>query len=146
MTDSLLAQIASLSNASLSDLRDQWRDLFGQEAPAINQDYLRRRLAYRLQELSLGGVSQATRARLEKLAETADIGSSPRARMRGQNRPIAGTRLIRTWNGHEYSVLVTQTGFQYEGRPFESLSAIARLITGNRWNGPAFFGLRGKRK
>jgi hypothetical protein len=142
MTDRVLAQIASLAKASLADLKAQWRDLLGTEPPGINRDYLERRIAYRLQELAYGGLSTKTRARLDILAQTAEKGSSPRTRMRAQNRPIAGTRLIREWQGVEYSVTVLQTGFDYQGRPYASLSAIARQITGTRWNGPAFFGLR----
>jgi hypothetical protein len=65
--------------------------------------------------------------------------------MRAQDRPVAGTRLLRVWNGVEHSVTVLQTGFEYQGRPFASLSAIAKHITGTPWNGPAFFGLREKR-
>jgi hypothetical protein len=145
MTDRVLAQIASLAKASLADLKTQWRDLLGTVPPGINRDYLERRIAYRLQELAYGGLSTKTRARLDILAKTAKKGSSPRTRMRAQNRPIAGTRLIREWQGVEYSVTVMQTGFDYQGRPYASLSAIARQITGTRWNGPAFFGLRAER-
>jgi hypothetical protein len=95
MTDRVLAQIASLAKASLADLKAQWRDLLGTEPPGINRDYLERRIAYRLQELAYGGLSTRTRARLDILAKTAEKGSSPRTRMRAQNRPIAGTRLVR---------------------------------------------------
>lgn len=142
MTDSVLAQIASLARASLPELKAQWRDLFGTEAPGINRAYLERRIAYRLQELAYGGLSETTRARLAELAKTADRGSSPRTRMRAQDRPIAGTKLLRVWQGVEHSVTVLQTGFDYQGRSFASLSAVARQITGTQWNGPAFFGLR----
>ena len=145
MTDRVLAQIAALAKASLPDLKAQYRDLFGSEAAGINRAYLERRIAYKLQELAYGGLSQATQVRLEELAKTADKGSSPRTRMRAQDRPLAGTRLLRVWNGVEHSVTVLQTGFEYQGRPFASLSAIARHITGTTWNGPAFFGLREKR-
>jgi hypothetical protein len=145
MTDRVLARIAALAKASLPDLKGQWRDLFGTEAPGINRTYLERRIAYRLQELAYGGLSDATRARLTELAKTADRGSSPRTRMRAQDRPIAGTRLLRVWQGVEHSVTVMQTGFDYQGRSFASLSAVARQITGSRWNGPAFFGLREQR-
>jgi hypothetical protein len=145
MTDRVLAQIAALAEASLPDLKAQWRDLFGTEAPGINRAYLERRIAYRLQELAYGGLSEATKARLASLAKTADRGSSPRTRMRAQDRPIAGTRLLRVWQGVEHSVTVLQTGYDYQGRSFASLSAVARQITGSRWNGPAFFGLRERR-
>ena len=111
MTDRVLAQIAALAKASLPDLKGRYRDLFGVEAPVTNRGYLERRLAYRL----------------EALAQTADKGSSPRSRIK--DRPLAGTRLLRMWNGVEHSVTVLQTGFEYRGRPFASLSPIARHIT-----------------
>jgi len=145
MTDRVFAQIAALAKASLPNLKAQWRDLFGTEAPGINRAYLERRIAYRLQELAHGGLSEATRARLADLAKSADRGSSPRTRMRAQDRPVADTRLLRVWQGVEHSVTVLQTGFDYQGRSFASLSAVARQITGSRWNGPAFFGLRERR-
>jgi hypothetical protein len=145
MTDSVLAQIAALAKASLPELRAQWRDLFGKEAPGINRAYLERRIAYRLQELAYGGLSDTTRMKLDALAKTADKGSSARTRARAQDRPIAGTKLLRVWQGVEHSVTVLQTGYDYQGRSFASLSAVARHITGSRWNGPAFFGLRDQR-
>ena len=113
MTDRVLAQIAALAKASLPDLKAQYRDLFGVEAP-IPRSYLERRIAYRLQELAYGGLSQATQARLEALAQSAVKGSSPRSRIK--DRPLAGTRLLRVWNGVEHSVTVLQTGFEYRGR------------------------------
>jgi hypothetical protein len=96
------------AKASLPDLKARYRDLFGVEAPGINRNYLERRIAYKLQELAYGRLSQATQARLEPLAQTADKGSTPRTRMRAQDRPLAGTRLLRVWNGVEYSVTVLQ--------------------------------------
>ena len=144
MTDRVLAQIAALAKASLPDLKSQYHDLFGAAAPGINRAYLERRIAYKLQELAYGGLSQATQGRLDALATTADKGSSARTRTRAQDRPLAGTRLLRVWKGVEHSVTVLQTGFEYQGRPFASLSPIAKAITGTSWNGPAFFGLREK--
>jgi hypothetical protein len=145
VTHRVLAQIAALAKASLPNLKGQYKDLFGTDAPGINRAYLERRIAYKLQELAYGGLSQPAQARLDALAQTADKGSTPRTRMRARDRPLAGTRLLRVWNGVEYSVTVLQTGFEYQGRPYASLSAIARQITGTPWNGPAFFGLREKR-
>ncbi|MBN9086702.1 MAG: DUF2924 domain-containing protein [Reyranella sp.] len=145
MTHRVLAQIAALAKASLPDLKAQYNDLFGAEATGINRAFLERRIAYKLQELAFGGLSQPVVAQLDALARAADKGSTPRTRMRAQDRPIAGTRLLRVWNGVEHSVTVLQTGFEYQGRPFTSLSAIAKHITGTPWNGPAFFGLREKR-
>jgi hypothetical protein len=134
-----------LTKASLVDLKAEWRALFGTEPPGINRVYLERRIAYRLQELAYGGLSTTTKAHLDAQAKTADKGTSPRTRMRAQDRPLAGTRLLRVWNGVEHSVTVRQTGFEYQGRFYASLSAVARHITGTPWNGPAFFGLREKR-
>jgi hypothetical protein len=145
VTHRVLAQIAALAKASLPDLKAQYQDLFGTEAPGINRAFLERRLAYKLQELAFGGLSSSAVVKLDALARTADKGSTPRTRMRAQDRPLAGTRLLRVWNGVEHSVTVLQTGFEYQGRPFTSLSAIAKHITGTPWNGPAFFGLREKR-
>ena len=144
MTDRVLAQIAALAKASLPDLKAQYRDLFGVEAPVTNRSFLERRIAYRLQELAYGGLSQATQA------PTGGLSPDRRQRLFAPqpdktDRPLAGTRLLRVWNGVEHSVTVLQTGFEYRGRPFASLSAIAREITKTSWNGPAFFGLREKR-
>jgi len=93
VTDRVLAQIAALAKASLPDLKAHYRDLFGVEAAVTNRGYLERRIAYRLQELAYGALSQATKGRLEALARTADKGCSPRSRIK--DRPLAGTRLIR---------------------------------------------------
>ena len=146
MSSPVLAKIAGLSKAPLSQLKTQYRDLFGADAPGLNRAFLERRIAYKLQELAYGGLSQAAKDRLEALAKTVDRGSSPRTRMRAQDRPLAGTRLLRVWNGIEYSVTVMQTGFEFQGQPYGSLSPIAKKITGTAWNGPAFFGLREKRR
>ena len=72
-------------------------------------------------------------------------GNGRRRARRAQERPVTGTRLIREWKGVEHSVTVLDKGFEYQGRPYQSLSPIARLITGTRWNGPLFFGLRNQR-
>jgi DUF2924 family protein len=145
VTHRVLAQIAALAKASLPHLKTQYKGLFDSDAPGINRAFLERRIAYKLHELAHGGLPQRAVAQLETLARTADKGSTPRTRMRAQDRPLAGTRLLRVWNGVEHSVTVLQTGFEYQGRPFTSLSAIVRHITGTPWNGPAFFGLREKR-
>jgi hypothetical protein len=121
VTHRVLAQIAALAKASLPDRKAQYKDLFGAEAPGINRAFLERRLAYKLQKLAYGGLSQPAVAQLEALAKTADKGSTPRTRMRAQGRRIAGTRLLRVWNGVEHSVTVLQTGFEYQGPAFHQL-------------------------
>jgi len=103
---------------------------------------LQSRLGYRIQELAFGGLRPETRARLEALGEQLDGGNVVLRRIRADNRPLPGTRLVREHRGVEHTVTVLQDGFEYEGRPYRSLSAVARHITGTRWNGWTFFGLR----
>ena len=140
----VLRRLAALQTASTADLKQQWRELFGKEPPAFSRTYLQSRLAHRIQELVHGGLRPETVARLEALGEKLDGGNIVLRRIRADDRPIAGTRLIREYQGVEHVVTVLADGFEYEGRPYRSLSAIARAITGTRWNGWTFFGLRGR--
>jgi len=99
-----------------------------------------------VQELAYGGLKPETRARLEALGEQLDGGNVVLRRIRaGEDRPIAGTRLVREYQGVQHTVTVLQDSFEFEGRPYRSLSAIARHITGTRWNGWTFFGLKSGR-
>jgi hypothetical protein len=123
-------------------LKQQWRELFDSEPPAFSRVYLQSRLAYRIQELAYGSLKTETVARLEALGEKLDGGNIVCRRIRADDRPTAGTRLIREYQGVEYTVTVRADGFEFDGRPYRSLSAIARAITGTRWNGWTFFGLR----
>ncbi len=144
MPDTVLAQLAALKSAPVGALKQKWRDLFGKEPPPYNRRFLEHRLAYRIQELAYGGLSKETIERLDALADQLD--GKPGKRRRGMTeRPIAGTQLIRTWKGREHCVTVRAAGFEYQGRPYASLSAIAREITGTRWNGLVFFGLKNQR-
>ena len=146
MTETVLAQLAALKTAPIMTLKQRWRDLFQTEPPAFNRHYLESRLAYRIQELAHGGLKPETIARLEAIAEDLDGGDPDRRRRRaGQNRPIAGARLIREWQGVEHCVTVRDEDFEYQRRPYKSLSAVARAITGTRWNGLIFFGLKNHR-
>jgi hypothetical protein len=144
MPDPVLAQLAALKSAPIGGLRRKWRDLFEREPPLFNRRYLESRLAYRIQELAYGGLKPETIERLEALAGELE-GKSGRHRRAVGSRPIAGTRLIREWKGVEHCVTVRDDNFDYQGRPFQSLSAIARAITGTRWNGLVFFGLKNQR-
>jgi hypothetical protein len=143
MTDSVLAQLAALPKAETKALRARWHELFGSEPPPLGRKYLQSRLAYRIQELAYGGLSDGAKDQIDALVadEDARIKGKPRVRVM-RDRPIAGTRLIREWKGVEHQVTVLTDGFEYQGQNYKSLSAIARRITGTRWNGPVFFGLR----
>jgi hypothetical protein len=141
----VLGRLAALKTAATPALKQQWRELFGTEPPPYNRRFLESRLAYRIQELAYGGLKPETLARLKALGEQLDGGKITVRRMRGDDRPIAGTQLIREYQGVEHVVTVTRDGYEYQGQPYQSLSAIARAITGTRWNGRVFFGLRPSR-
>ena len=141
----VLGRLAALKTASTPDLKQQWRELFAAEPPPYNRRFLETRLAYRVQELAYGGLKPETIRRLEELGEQLDGGNPVLRRIRGDDMPLTGTRLVREYQGVDHSVTVLHDGFEYQGRPYQSLSAIARAITGTRWNGWLFFGLKNRR-
>jgi hypothetical protein len=144
--DPIPARLVALKSMPTLELKKQWRQLFETEPPAFNRRYLESRLAYRIQELAYGGLKPETVRRLEKLGEELDGGNVATRKIRADLKPIAGTRLIREWQGVEHLVTVTTDGFEWQGRPYTSLSAIARAISGTRWNGWTFFGLKNRRR
>ncbi len=145
MSETVLARLAALKTTPTPELKEQWRTLFGKEPPPFNRKYIESRLGYRLQELTYGGLKPETVARLEALGEQLDGGVVAVRKARADDRPIAGTRLIREWQGVEQTVTVLSDGYEWQGRPYKSLSAAARAITGTRWNGLVFFGLKSQR-
>ena len=145
MTDNVLARLAALKTTPTPDLKKQWRDLFETEPPPYNRRFLESRLAYRIQELAYGGLKPETIERLEALGEQLDGGNVVLRRIRADMKPISGTRLIREWKGVEHCVTVRDHDYEYQGRPYKSLSAVARAITGTRWNGWVFFGRKSRR-
>ena len=132
--------IEDLPGMSPAQLRATWRDQYRKPAPDIGADLLRRGLAWRIQARVNGGLTTSTRKAIEKaqeqLARTGSVASSRDLTIK------PGTRLVREWHGKTYHVLVLDNGFEHEGRHYESLSQIARAITGAHWSGPRFFGLR----
>ena len=140
----VLRRLASLERASIADLKQQWRELFGKEPPAFSRTYLQSRLAYRIQELAYGGLKPETVPGWRRWARSSTAATSPCAGF----APMTGRLPAPGWSGStegvEHVVTVLADGFDYEGRPYRSLSAIARAITGTRWNGWTFFGLRGR--
>jgi hypothetical protein len=126
-------------------LRSEWERLFGRAAPEhLRKDLLVRIVAYRMQEVTFGGLKSGTRKRLRQIAKA--LASDPRALVTDSPTIKPGTRLVREWNGKPNVVTVLEKGFEYQGRRYGSLSQIARLITGTRWSGPLFFGLKGNHK
>lgn len=138
----IIGKLAAIQAMDIGDLKKEWRRLFETEPPAFNRKTLEARLAYRIQELAFGGLSKDTRRRLKDLGERVDGGDPLIRHARVDNRPATGTQLIREWKGEEQVVTVTPAGYEWCGRPYKSLSAVARAITGTRWNGWVFFGLK----
>jgi hypothetical protein len=145
MNDSLVARVAALKTAPTADLKQMWQEMFLTQAPPFNRRFLETRLAYRIQEVALGGLKRETVKRLEKLGEQLDGGKPDVRRRRVDGRPISGTRLIREWDGQRHEVLVHIDDFEYAGQRYKSISRIAMVITGTNRNGWTFFGLLGGR-
>lgn len=138
---STLKQVAELNKLDQEELKTKWRELFGEEPPAYRRGFLIKGLAYRIQELTHGGLSSEVRSRIDELAGEQGSGKKPASRSQ-EGAPIIGTRLIREWQGIQHEVTVVAGGYEYQGKKYKSLSAVARAITGTRWSGPLFFGLR----
>jgi Protein of unknown function (DUF2924) len=142
MNCSVLAQVSALPEKSTAELKQLWRDLYNREPPPCNRQFLVKRLAYRLKELAHGGLSARAEAKLTELIEEEDRRVKGKQPIRKRDRPTTGTRLIRQWRGAEHCATVLDDGYEYQGRRYKSLSAVARAVTGTRWNGPLFWGLR----
>ncbi|WP_082549789.1 DUF2924 domain-containing protein [Mesorhizobium sp. Root552] len=143
---SVLARLAALKRMSVRELKAEWEALFAAPAPNNSRGYLELRLAWRVQELALGGLSRETRKMLDLLADEIDGVSDRKAIIADPRNPVIGTRLVREWDGVEHTVTVLRDGFEWQGRRFKSLSAAARAITGSNWNGYRFFGLGNARR
>lgn len=142
MSRTIAEQLAELQDLDLPSLRARWVEAFGSPpSKHIRRDLLLRALAYQVQVQAFGGLRPPTRRRLIRAAEEIAAGRTPSA------IPLAikpGTRLLREWQGVTHEVIVLEAGVQYQGKTWTSLSAVAREITGTRWSGPLFFGLRGR--
>ena len=137
MKNSILAQISALPDMDAQELESLWNNVFDNPPANKNKTYMIRKLAWRLQEMTYGGLSEDTKTRLKKLRKNPSIGSKKKTGL-----PPAGTQFVREHNGEEHRVTVLEDGFEYRGCKYRSLSEIARLITGTRWSGPKFFGLK----
>lgn len=143
---SVVMQLAALKRMTVVELKAKWESLFGAPAPNNSRSYLELRLGYRIQELTLGGLSRETRRTLDLLADEIEGRIGRKAIIADSRNPVVGTRLVREWDGVEHTVTVMKDGFDWQGRKFKSLSAVARAIAGTQWNGYRFFGLREARR
>ena len=135
--------LSRLPKLDIHELREEWRCLYKADvSPHLSRELLIRAVAYRMQEVALGGLRQEPQRQLRQIAqELKQTGAA--IRLRPQLKP--GTRLLREWQGRTYEVLVLDDGFSWHGTRCNSLSAIARKITGTAWSGPLFFGLKQNR-
>ena len=143
MKDSLDDRLAALPQMNRKALQALWTKLFGKPPnPALRREILIPIIAYRLQEVALGGLKGSIDKQLRALAA-----DGPQRRNFAEGltlRHKAGTRYVREWQGKLHEVSVLPEGYEYSNRTYRSLSEIARRITGTRWSGPAFFGLKGR--
>jgi hypothetical protein len=137
---SLADTLNGLAASPPAALRAEWRRLYRSPAPELSPDLLARGIAWHLQERQHGGLTPAVERELGRLAERGAAVPQPGASAPASLRP--GTRLVRSWNGETYSVLVMEDGYCFNDQTFGSLSSIAQAITGTKWSGPRFFGLK----
>ena len=137
VVDRLLEQLLTIKRKELLKL---WRDLFDRvPSPALRRETLIPILAYRIQEKAFGGLKESTVRKLRELADKYAVGEMP---VEKSLRPKVGTRYVREHRGELHEVTVLESGYEYEGKNYRSLSEIAGTITGTKWSGPAFFGLK----
>lgn len=159
MDQSVLDEIERTRGLNASQLRARYRELLGEEPRSSNRDLLFRRIAWQLQANAEGGLSQRARDRISELADDAErtffrerpvvkgsVITGAQSPLRSPSRSVQstlpiGTLLTRTVGDRRVVVTVLADGFEYQSRKYRSLSAIAREITGTRWNGPRFFGI-----
>jgi hypothetical protein len=136
--------LARLPELDLGELRQQWRALYKSDAsPHLSRELLVRAVAYRMQEITLGGLRPGQQRQLRQFARQLKENREEPIRARPELKP--GTRLVREWQGRTYEVLVLDGAFSWQGTSYRSLSAVARKITGTPWSGPLFFGLKPNR-
>jgi Protein of unknown function (DUF2924) len=133
----LQEELAALSDMKLAELKIEWRRVYHSPPPvSYTSDLLMRGIAYRLQEKTIGKLPLQMRSHLEKFDHDCEAAAKP------ANGSKPGTCFVRSWKGRSWTVMATDRGYECEGQTYRSLSAIARMITGTRWNGPRFFGMR----
>ena len=140
---SIIDRLSALPNMKTTALCELWRQLFKTDPPEdLRRELMVQFLAYRIQEEAFGGLSNAGYRRLKDLSITLEASSNQSVSQRQAIKP--GTRLVRQWQSQVHVVNVEEENYEYRGARYESLSQIARLITGTRWSGPLFFGLKDK--
>ena len=138
----LAVEIAHLRGLDLDGLRSRWRSTFARQAPAhLPKHLLLRILAYRLQVNVYGDLDKTTARFLVRLAASG-LNAGASVPLPNAQAVKPGTQLLRDWEGVTHRVMALESGYAWDGGTYKSLSHVARAITGTRWNGPRFFGLR----
>ena len=138
--DLVADQLEGLADLSIPELKKRWLQLCGSEPPRrLSRELLTRAIAYKMQEKALGGLKPATKRKLSAMVTEYERTGKVSLPAKPLYKP--GARLVRQWHRKTHSVTVLDKGFEYEGKHYRSLSAIAREITGARWSGPRFFGI-----
>ena len=140
----VLARLAALKEMTVVELKAQWQALIGTPAPNNSRSFLEQRIAYRIQELTWGGLAKPVVRLLDALADEVEGKKVRMSVISDPRNPVIGTRLVREWDGAEHVITMMTDGFDWQGRRYKSLSSIARDITGTRWNGLVFFGLKSR--
>ncbi len=133
----LVSELAGLPSLDRQMLVRKWQELYGEPPPSgVSQQLLLRAISYKLQERAVGGLKPATRRFLARFSGNGKSSTLPQPRLK------TGTRLLREWHGITHEVMVLENGVQYHDKCYRSLSEVARSVTGTRWSGPRFFGLK----
>lgn len=141
--DSIMGEVLCLEPLGVDELRALWKRRFRQAVPGVQSaDILRRLIAWKIQVEAFGGLDHETRSRIQQLTQSQKSGAGDAAALPA--RPRVGTILVREWRGVEHRVLVLDKGFEHREQHYQSLTHVARAITGTRWSGPRFFGLEAK--
>lgn len=138
MNENALKQISALPDMDRDELKEMWKSLFDTSPGKYTKEFMIRKIAWRIQEMTYGGLPEATKTKIKKLQK------NPRAlgdHRHKKNLPPVGTQLCREHGGQEHRVMILEDGFEYRGCKYKSLSEIASKITGTNWSGPRFFGL-----
>lgn len=162
MDTSIINRIRALQAMTVGELRIEWERLYGESTHSRNKTYLWRRLAWRVQELQLGGLPESAKARILDLAPATlgrpqappgflpaaeDVPTPPGLKTRRDPRlPAPGSTIVREYRGQALRLQVLTDGFELDGVHYDSLSEAARVVTGQRWNGPLFWGLRERKR
>jgi hypothetical protein len=145
VSNQISAKVKELPKLRTQELKELWQQLFAKPPhPRLRRELMIPILAYQIQQNAYGGLKPSTRKRLERLA--LELERNPKADLQSTPQIKTGTKMIRHWQGQRHEVLASEGGFDYRGQRYRSLSEIARKITGTRWSGPLFFGLKQARQ